>query len=226
MTTYALIPTRSEKYSDTLSNLISYLSSIGVVCKILINRNSIFQAFEEEINALKLDDEDAVILCHDDIEILMDPDTFLKELFIGLNKPNAGFVGVAGTQYLNESGVWWNERARLKGFIFHGPDRARMLPSFFGQLEAPVVVLDGVFLAAKGKTLKSLNLKKPKAFKGEWDFYDIEYTTLAFEKGLTNYVMPILLRHESPGEIAGRDSWIHNRRVFCNLHLLPMQIKG
>lgn len=224
MKIHAFVPTRTQEFSPTLRRLSQYLSSIGVKVNILINENSIFTAFSTAIKNLSAENDDIVIFCHDDIEILMDKEVFLDELIKGLSLKNVGFVGVAGTQCLNKTAIWWDQRNKLKGFAFHGKDQYEMYPSYFGALFAPVVVLDGLFMAARVKTLKQINLEKPKQFKGEWDFYDIEYTIQAYELGLTNYVVPIILRHESPGELVGRTSWHDNRQVFQNIHMLPCQI--
>lgn len=225
MKIYAFIPTRDNVASPTLQHLIYYLSSLKIDVRLLINQKSIFEAYENEFNSINPEDDDIIIMCHDDIEILMDKEVFLDELIKGLSIKSGGFVGVAGTQKLTKSAVWWEHRSHLKGFAFHGKSRYDMFPTPFGGLFEPVVVLDGVFLAARAKTIKTIGLKKPKEFSGDWDFYDLEYTMRAYEAGLTNYVVPILIRHESPGELVGRESWAKNRIVFSNLHYLPVEIK-
>ena len=80
-------------------------------------------------------------------------------------------------------------------------------------------------IAIKASALKKIDMSKPKQFKGEWDFYDLEYTLRAYETGFDNWVVPIILRHESPGELVGRDSWHQNRQVFANIHMFPMEIR-
>ena len=77
--------------------------------------------------------------------------------------------------------------------------------------------MDGVFLAATIKTLRSIQLTKPAAFQGAWDFYDIFYTFQTHLKNKKNYTVPIQIRHESIGELAGRDSWHKNREAFINI---------
>ena len=91
-----------------------------------------------------------------------------------------------------------------------------MYPTYFGNL-GEVVVLDGVFLAATKRTLRSIQLAQPKSFEGPWDFYDIFYTFQAYTKGKKNYTIPIQMRHESGGDITGRDSWHKNREAFIRI---------
>jgi hypothetical protein len=77
-----------------------------------------------------------------------------------------------------------------------------------------VVVLDGVFLAARGKVLKELELEKPAIFEGNWDFYDIYYTTEAHLLEYKNKTVEIKMCHKSIGNTDGRDSWHANRLAY------------
>ena len=225
MKIYAFIPTRSSTLKPVSEALVTYLSSLGISVNLLINEKSIFEAYEKAFKSLNADDEDIIIYCHDDIDIIMQPMEFVKELTKALSKPRVGFVGVAGASRLDKPCVWWQPENKRKGFIFHGPSRSEMFPTPYGKLDAEVLVLDGVFLATKAKVLKQISMKKPAAFKGEWDFYDLELTIRAWEAGLSNYVAPIIMRHESSGELVGRDSWHQNRTVYMNLHMFPLEVK-
>ena len=225
MRIFAFIPTRSRILSPTAQKLVSYLSSLDIDVKLLINEKSIFEAYEKGFKFLNADDDDIVIFCHDDIDIIMSPEEFKEELIRATGVKDAGFVGVAGAAKLSKQCVWWQPENKLRGFSFHGPSRSEMYPTYFGRLQAKVLVLDGLFLAVKAKVLKNISMKKPAQFKGEWDFYDLEYTLRAYEAGYDNWVVPIILRHESPGELVGRDSWHQNRLVFSNSHMFPMEIR-
>ena len=163
----ALIPTREEADLP----IVSYLEDCGFEVHLLVGQASIFSAYKEKENTLNLMKDDLVVLCHDDIRILADKSIFLNLLETSLNKPNTGFVGVAGTRILNADGVWWNgiqtpeSRGWLSGAAYHGKGIDKMQLTYFGPV-SQVVVLDGVFLAAKGATLNSIQLGKPKSFAG------------------------------------------------------------
>jgi len=225
MRIFAFIPTRSRILSPTAQKLVSYLSSLDIDVKLLINEKSIFEAYEKGFKSLNADDDDIVIFCHDDIDIITSPEDFKEELIRATGVKDAGFIGVAGAAKLSKQCVWWQPENKLRGFSFHGNSRSEMYPTYFGRLQAKVLVLDGLFMAVKAKVLKNISMKKPAQFKGEWDFYDLEYTLRAYEAGYDNWVVPIILRHESPGELVGRDSWHQNRLVFSNSHMFPMEIK-
>jgi hypothetical protein len=221
----ALIPTREESEIP----VVPYLKECGFDVHLLVDQKSIFTAYKEKINSLKLMKDDLVILCHDDIKILLDKDLFVPLLEETLSKRDSGFVGVAGTKQLGITGVWWDglrnpqSRTWLSGSVYHGNSLHQCDLTYFGP-PSQVIVLDGVFLAAKGSTLNSIQLGKPKAFTGEWDFYDIWYTYQTHKKQLKNYTLPIPILHSSIGEVQGRDSWHANREAFTANASLPIQL--
>jgi hypothetical protein len=227
MKIFAFICTRKEPLPNYTQKLVSYLSRCKIEVKLLIDKKSIFEAYSEAVGNELIKDEDIVIFCHDDIEIIMDPQQFIDVLIKASRKPNAGFFGPAGTTKLSQDAVWWNQNiwreGGHRGLVIHGTNITEGQYTFYG---APgrVACLDGLFLAIKGKALKQLDLTKPEYFEGEWDFYDIHYTIQAHQKGLYNTVEPIFLLHRSIGELAGRDSWHKNRIAFINATQLPITV--
>jgi len=220
MNIYSLTCTRSGELSETTSNLLKYFKKCNITSKLLTDKKSIFEAYSQGIDSLNGDLDDIVILCHDDIEILTSPEVFTQLIKEKLSNNETGFVGVAGTRRFAKSGVWWDmeewKAGSHSGYVFHGKKLTSMDATFFGQL-GQVVVMDGVFLAATIRTLRSIQLKQPKSFEGSWDFYDIFFTFQTFLNGKKNYTIPIQIRHESVGELAGRDSWHKNREAFLKI---------
>jgi len=218
--TYSLICTREENLTSTTTNLLEYFKSCDIKTKVLINQKSIFEAYDKGIDEVGAELDDIIILCHDDIEILTRPSVFTQVLKEKLSKITTGFVGMAGAKNFGETAIWWDKQCwrngLLSGYVYHGEDIISMYPTYFGDL-GEVVVLDGVFLAATKRTLRSIQVTQPRGFNGKWDFYDIFYTFQAHKKGKKNYTIPIQIRHESKGEIAGRDSWHQNREAFISL---------
>lgn len=227
MKIYAFICTRSKDLSDTTKKLVSYLSSCNIDTKLLVDSESIFSGYKRAFENTNPEDEDIIILCHDDIEILSTKENFGKAIN-KLADPKVGFVGPAGTTCLSKDAVWWNHdnwrQGKHRGLVFHGESLDKSESTYYGQSDR-VVVLDGLFLAAKAKVLKDIKLDKPDYLEGEWDFYDIHYTYTAHTKGYENYVVPLLILHNSFGELVGRESWHNNRERFIKRQKLPMEIK-
>lgn len=225
---HTFVCTRSDNLSPITKRLVSYLDSIDIKTTLFIGHSSIFRAYSRGLRTCDLSPDDIVILCHDDIQILSDREDFKETLERELSDPRVGFVGVAGTTLLGKDAVWWNHEnwkaGKHRGFIFHGSKADFEGATSYGAC-GQVVVLDGVFLAARVSTLQKIGLDKPSYFSGEWDFYDIHYTYTAHKMGLENRTVPIILCHSSKGELAGRDSWHKNRESFIKNSELPCEIK-
>lgn len=226
MKIHAFICTRTKNLKPITQRLVQYLSRANVHVKLLVGKDSIFSAYSEAFESVNPADDDIVVLCHDDIEILSDIEIFKHCLLTGLGSSKSAFVGVAGTTNLGNDAVWWDQTKRSaglhRGFCFQGEDIYNAYPNAFGS-PGPVVVLDGLFLAAKASRLREIGLEKPEYFEGEWDFYDIHYTSTAYNLGYANYTIPIVVLHNSKGELAGRDSWHANRAAFIkNTETLPL----
>ncbi len=228
MTNHVFICTRQKCLSETTTRLADYFKSAGWKVKFLINEDSIFEAYSKAFESTEKNDLDNYILCHDDIEIFTEPKVFNRIIFNHTLRPERGFLGVAGTTFLSEDAVWWNQEAWRRGLhsgsVFHGEDILTAKETYYGP-PRQVVVLDGLFLAASGKTLKEIGLEKPEYFSGNWDFYDLHYTVKAHQKKLQNFVAPIQILHNSEGSLVGRDSWTANRQEFINNTRLPIFIR-
>lgn len=225
MNIFAFICTRSKDFSDTTQKLSSYLSRAGVQTKFLVGQKSIFDGYASAFKKFQISDDDIVIMCHDDIEILTDPKLFTRIIVESLLDSKTGFVGVAGASLLTKDAIWWNRdvwrQGKLHGHVYHGSDIMKAHGTYYGPC-GNVVCLDGLFLAAKGATLKEVGLDKPDYLEGDWDFYDIHYTVSAYLKKYKNKVIPVSVMHNSPGELVGRDSWIKNRQAFISKFSLPL----
>lgn len=229
MNIYAITCTRESKFNDILSELNSYLTKNQIKHKIMVGEKSIFNACENGVKWVKDQDtsDPILILCHDDIKILMDGDDLKKTLKHYCSNPAVGFVGAAGTSYLDHNAVWWHgnkgDRGPLRGIVYHGLGLTskETYPTFFGQA-GPVVVMDGIFMAARLSVWESIQLKRPEEFVGLWDYYDIFYSIQTFLAKKTNIVANIPILHNSKGELVGRESWAFNRGAFIKMYpILP-----
>jgi hypothetical protein len=222
---YAFICTRSKDFSDTTKKLSSYLSRAGISTKFLVGQKSIFSGYANAFKKFDVQDNDIVIMCHDDIEILTDPEVFKNIIVETCLQRETGFIGVAGTTLLANDAVWWNhelwQQGKHRGHVYHGNDILSADSTYYGKPDN-VVCMDGLFLAARGEVIKKVGLEKPEYFEGDWDFYDIHYTVSAHRKKYKNKVVPISVLHNSHGELVGRDSWHKNRQAFIENTRLPI----
>lgn len=193
--------------------------------KVAYGAKSIYEGHNENIEFFKkskLDDNDIIVLCHDDIDILSNHKDLVKFLSV-TRAVGVGFVGLAGGCHIPRDGAWWNSRNTkdARGFVFQGTDPETMTPNYFGNC-GQVVVLDGCFLAATYKTLKKVGLAQPSYLESGWDFYDLHLTYKAHLAGFANYVVPIIAMHESPGIM--REGWVAARDRFMRHHASTIQL--
>jgi len=225
----AIICTRdSKQVTSTTDKLLRFYVSCGIGVILMSGAKSLFAAYQGAFEKLNPKDDDVVIFCHDDIEIRENPQEFRNKLSEALNLPETGFVGPAGTTFLGENAVWWDQdvwvAGKHRGKVSHINKNGAEYLTFYGN-PGDVVVLDGLFLAAKGKTIREVGLGKPEDFQGEWDFYDIHYTSQAFFKGFTNKAISLDILHNSRGELVGRDSWHKNREAFIKKNKFPIKLE-
>jgi hypothetical protein len=221
---YSIICSRKDKPPVNFNLLLDYFKKAGIECVVAYDQEGVFQGYDNTIKSLNAKDDDIIILCHDDIQIFSDRDQFVKILTDELARPDVGFVGVAGTTYLGTNAMWWDQNLRQqgfhRGFVFQGSDIKKLTPNYFGH-HGNVVVLDGLFLAAKKRTLDIVGTQKPKEFPNGWDYYDLFYTLTAYERGFNNKTVPIILTHYSDGLM--RPTWDENRKEFRKMFRLPVR---
>ena len=228
MKIFAISCTRDKNLNSVTRGLVNTLSSYGVYIKLLANQNSIFEAYQKGLDMCLANDKDIIIYCHDDIQILSSHQSFIAALAKCVEE-STGIVGPAGTTHLGKDAVWW-DMTRWRSGEHRGSVKHRMrgnsseiTATSYGDY-GQVVALDGLFLAARKEVWAKIGLEKPPYFEGNWDFYDIHYTTTAHKLGYKNYAVPIDMLHHSNGELVGRDSWHKNREAFIANTELPIRI--
>jgi len=216
----AFIPTKEDKERP----INTFLKEAGWDVHFLVGKESIFEAYNEAFKEHKVMAKDRVIMCHDDIEILVDPSTFNNIIDSNLDD-KTGFLGIAGPKKLNKTGCWWHGLGRefphpeafLRGCVWHGDTINEAKPTYYGGY-GEVQVVDGLFMVATGATLNSIKTKKPKEFTSDWDYYDMYYSYQASAKGKMNKVVPIMILHHSIGEGAMSEEWNESRLAFCKMY--------
>lgn len=225
MKLFAIICTRDKKLGEVTSALVHTLSSYGVEVKLLVNQQSIFSAYKKGMDSCDAKEKDIIICCHDDLKLLATKSQFMMAISKCVHQ-EVGFIGPAGTANLGEDAVWWNhdrwQAGHHRGSVNHySTEDDKVNVTNYGS-HGKVVALDGLFLAARKEVWEKVGVKKPDYFEGDWDFYDIHYTTTCHGLGYKNYAVPINMIHQSKGELVGRDSWHKNRESFIHNTELPL----
>ena len=93
---------------------------------------------------------DIVVLCHDDL--YFDSNNWAQKVVNHFKRnEDYGILGVAGSTKLPKSGMWWEDRSKMKGIVNHESGgkkwESKYSPSKGNEIE-DVVLVDGLFIAA------------------------------------------------------------------------------
>jgi GT2 family glycosyltransferase len=197
-------------YSQTLLGraLLKFSSGRGTA-PVIAHSNA--RGLPEVFNAAlrEADEDDAIAFTHDDVWI---DDWFVPER---LDEALGRFdvVGVAGSRRrLPRQPSWMfvdadlnrEDFQHLSGAVAH-VDEAKTWISHYGPTPAEVKLLDGVFLAARVRTLRSAGVAFDPAFS--FHFYDLDFCRSCERAGLTLGTWPIAITHRSVGGFGSPD-WL------------------
>lgn len=183
------------------------------------------------------DDHAVFLFAHQDVEAVLPPGATLPEPLLAsltnqapwlaqafrqpeawlaladklLDRPDTGFLGVAGSCSLEPGVAWWNSPNLSGAVIHHKKDGSESLNAYGAC--GRVAVLDGLFLVAPGRLFRELG--RPRAGGPSFHFYDMEWTLRAHLAGKRNWTLPLLLMHRSGGAGIDCDDWRHDAEVFC-----------
>ncbi len=219
----------SSHLSEEANNkFIKHISdTIGVKHKIVcypnFNQFSLPQIYNQAIK--EHNSEDAImVFCHNDITIRTR--TWGRLLLSKFNNSDFSIIGVAGTTYLHESGMWWQDRSKMYGVVEHTDGYKTWVSEYAipraGYIK-PVAVIDGVFMAADCSNLEHTF---DEEFKG-FHFYDISWAFPNTLDGINiGVTTDIRILHQSIGMV--NQQWDDNRKQFIEKYKeeLPFSIDG
>ena len=134
------------------------------------NKHSISSAYNSGISLSKF-----AILCflHEDVRFLTN--NFGNILLNKFSNNEIAALGVAGSTLLQEDAIWFSsKRPFVQGRVVHSTKRGEQIDIYSAtRQDAEVVVLDGLFIAARKKVAEEL--KFDEEFKG-FHFYDIDFS--------------------------------------------------
>jgi GT2 family glycosyltransferase len=162
---------------------------------------------------------------HDDLLAFVHDDVWFDDYYVAqrIREGLAAYevIGVAGSVTREPRQASWvfdgdkprSDRMGLSGGVLHGaPDRAS--PARFGDAPAEVRLLDGVFLAARAKTLKERGVRFDPRFP--FHFYDTDFCRACETAGVRMGTWPIALTHRSSGEGWDGPAWDAAYRVYLD----------
>ena len=177
------------------------------------NSRPLPEIFNRAIDAVGPDD--TIVFVHDDVWI---DDWYIAHR---LEDALAAFdvVGVAGNRrrlpkqqsWAFAGGTRREHFDNLSGGVFHGPSE-KAVPSRFGPAPSEVKLMDGVFIAARARTLRERGVRFDPRFS--FHFYDTDFCRSCERAGLRMGTWPIALTHRSAGENWAGPAWDEAYRAY------------
>ena len=185
----------------------SGFKKIEVIEKINNGDKSLSQTYNEILSEAKTD---IVVLCHDDI--YFDTNSWYHKLIKHFDKSDFGIIGMAGTTYMPQSGMWWEDRRKMIGIVNHESEGKKWTSKYADDLNNNIkqtVIVDGLFIAIHKKRIKHNFIEDFEGFH----FYDIPF---CFENHISGVKVGVItnirITHKSIGQT--NEQWEKNRILF------------
>ncbi|MEK6964007.1 MAG: glycosyltransferase [Nanoarchaeota archaeon] len=197
-------------------------STIGVphefvVINNLDNQYNIGQAYNKGVVGTKYNH---LVFVHEDVEFLTkDWGSALMDI---LKQNRVGAVGMAGSNYLNERGVWAEVGVPfVKGRVVH-QDGKRLFVSTYSEekRDEKVVALDGCFLACRKEVAQEIPFDE--TLDG-FHFYDVDWSLRIAQKYDVLVTQSFMILHKSYGKKDEDPTYERLRKKFLEKHskILP-----
>ena len=173
---------------------------------------------------LKEATNDIVVFCHDDI--ILTKNGWARKLIKQFQKNEEyGIIGVAGSNYLSDTGRWWDTFPTMYGQVRHqseGKEWDSKYSRSLGNKLTQTLNVDGLFFAVHKNRIKKGFDEDIKGFH----FYEIDFCISNHLEGVkVGVTYEIKITHKSIGQT--NEEWEKNRIQFVEKYkdYLPLQIK-
>jgi hypothetical protein len=197
----------NEKFIKHVSSTIGVKHK--VVCYPNLNKFSLPQVYNTAIK--EHNTEDAImVFCHNDITIkTRDWGRILLNKF---NNSDFSIIGVAGSTYLHDNGVWWHDRSKMYGIVEHINGLRTWISEYAPPRKGvikPVILVDGLFMAVDCNNIEH---QWDEEFKG-FHLYDLSFCVPNYLDGCNiGVTTDIRILHQSVGMT--NQQWELNRQQF------------
>lgn len=217
----------SSHLSDDENNLfIKHINdTIGVKHKVVCYENHNEYSLPKVYNKAIIEhnnDNAIMIFCHNDIQIKTNK--WGKILLNKFNYNDYQIIGVAGSKYLSDSGIWWDDKSKMFGIVEHTNGINSWVSKYSNEIRGgiePVVLVDGLFIAVDCNDIEH---RWDENYKG-FHFYDLSFCIPNYLDGCNiGVITDIRIIHKSVGET--NYEWEVNRKQFIREYEyeLPLSI--
>lgn len=203
----------SSHFSDEENNKFKkhIESSIGCKHEIVCFKNFNEASLPVLYNSVLKNNVNNNIIVYTHNDVVFRTKNWGKILLNLFNNSDYGIIGLAGTTYMPENGVWWGDFSKAYGIVDHtdgAKDWTTMFSKPINNIQ-PVVAVDGVFIAINPE---KVNNNFDEDF-GKYHFYELPLCLNAYTLGVNIGVTTnIRILHKSVGQT--NNEWEENRIKF------------
>lgn len=197
--------------------------TIGVPHEIHVYPNfgekSLPEVYNQALNDYD-DDESIFVFCHNDIRF--ETKGWGKNILYKFNKTDYDILGVAGSTFMPESGMWWQDRSKMLGIVNHEQASKVWSSEYSNPFTGvkPSIIVDGVFIAVNPENLIH---QFDESYKG-FHFYDVSFCFPNYLDGCNvGVVTDVRITHKSVGET--NEQWEENRKQFAKQYQDSLPLK-
>jgi hypothetical protein len=201
----------TRKIDPSFVELLKKTSGIKSLEVLPFENNGEYSLTQVYNMALEKSSNDIVVLCHDDL--YFDSNNWGQKVLNHFKRnPDYCILGVAGATKLPKSGMWWEDRSKMKGIVNHESGgkkwESKYSPSKGNEVDE-VVLVDGLFIAVDKTKIQE---KFDESVVG-FHFYDVDFCYRNFQKEVSiGVVYDIRITHKSIGQT--NEQWEQNRELF------------
>lgn len=209
----------NHNFNDHIDSTIGSIHR-EIVCFENFNEYSLSELYNKALREYAASNT-IFVFCHNDI--LFKTKNWGRLLLDKFNNTDYDILGVAGSTYLANNGVWWADKTKMVGIVDHTDGFNEWSSQYSFERKGkiiPTITIDGLFMAVKPDNLEH---DFDEDFKG-FHFYDLGFCFPNYldycNIGVTT---DIRILHKSVGETD--DKWEENRKQFVEKYKDELPIK-
>lgn len=209
----------NNKFIEHIKRTIG-IKNYEIQCFINYNQYSLSVIYNKVLN--RYDNDKSVIILFVHVDIIFRTNDWGRILLHKFNNTNYGIIGVAGSIYIPESGVWWDDKYSMRGIVEHTDGVNTWVSKYSSEKRGGVIetiVVDGLFIAVN----PTLIIHKFDEFFSGFHYYDLGFCMSNYLDGCNiGITTDIRILHKSIG--ITNEQWEINRKKFIEKYSLELPI--
>jgi glycosyltransferase involved in cell wall biosynthesis len=211
----------NEKNDEFINHIYKTIGNIkfDVVCYPNYDQYSLSEVYNKAIDDHYTSDC-IMLFAHPDI--LIKTPNWGKILLNHFNYSDYAILGLAGSVFVGNDGVWYSDRSKMCGIVSHTNGVSTWVSEYSNKFNGikPTINVDGLFMAVDpDKIVKRFNLNY-----GKFHFYDLSFCLDNYlEDCNIGVITSISVLHKSIGQT--NQSWEDNRKKFAEEHKDKLPIR-